>query len=72
MTSSPTASAEDFRPGTFLLLMLTLNSGKTMDLHCDARWLHSFMLPTSEEVNTLGLQIVSQQLKYLEYFNSLT
>jgi hypothetical protein len=71
LTTYPSASAKDFIPGTSPLLKLKLNSGETIDLHCDARWLHSFILPTSAVVNTLGLEIINPQQKYTEYFNSL-
>ena len=71
VTTSPTASAINFIPGTSQMLKFKLNSDDTIDLRCDARWLHSFLLPNSDVVNTLGLQIVSPQLKYLEYVNTL-
>jgi hypothetical protein len=71
ITTSPTVSAKDFIPGTLPEVKLKLNSGETIDLHCEVRWLHSFILQTSSVVNTLGMQIVNPHLEYLEYFKTL-
>ncbi len=71
ITTSPTASAIDFVPGTSPKVSLKLSSEETIELSCDVRWLHSFILQSSAVVNTLGMQIITPNKKYLEYFERL-
>ena len=71
VTTSPTASAKDFIPGTSQEVKLKLPSGETIDVHCEVRWLHSFILESLRVVNSLGMQLITQPPEYLAYFKTL-
>jgi len=71
ITTSPTTSAIDFIPGSFPEVQFSTDSGESIDLKCQVRWLHSFMMPTSSVVNTLGMQIMTTNQEYVAYFEAL-
>jgi len=71
VTTSPTVSAKDFIPGTSQEVKLKLPSGETIDVHCEVRWLHSFILESLRVVNSLGMQLITKPPEYLAYLKTL-
>jgi len=71
VTTSPTTSAKNFVPGTSQDVKLKLPSGETIDIHCEVRWLHSFILESLRVVNSLGMQLIRKPPEYLAYLKTL-
>jgi hypothetical protein len=71
VTTSPTAFAKDFVPGTLLEVNIELPPGETLNLHCDVRWLHSYIIGAYKIVNTVGVKIISAPPGYMAYIKTL-
>jgi hypothetical protein len=71
MRSVLTKTAIDFNPETTLELKFQPPSGETLNLHCEALWLHLYKTPSHGLTNSMCLRIIDPSPKYKEFLQTL-
>lgn len=70
MTTPSLTSIKKFSPGTEITLILKLNRGKDITLHCKTRWAYHKM-PPERTTDCIGLQIIDPPSEYLKFVKTL-
>ncbi len=68
--TSPTKTISPFRPGSMIRIMFEIPSGEELILNCEIIWLHSVKTQTQGLFNSMGLEILTQSLKYKNFYKT--
>jgi hypothetical protein len=71
LKAAPIKSATNFAPGTKPGLKFQLPSGKTLNLHCMVRWIHTAKTQTEGLINSMGMMILDPPSEFSEFFKSV-
>jgi hypothetical protein len=66
--ATPTKTATDFIPGNLLKVKLQNNSGETLNLNCEVKWLHTYKTSPHDLTNGMGIEIIDTPQEYRDFF----